>query len=157
PNDPKHLVKNYGGGYKNSPISFRSAIMFSKNTIAVQVADAVGIESVIETAHRMGITTHLEPVLPTALGASAVRPIDLCSAYSIFPAKGNRYLPMGILKVTDADGNNIESYNPQVQREVLKAETIQLMDEALEGVVTKGTGTLARGSERNGIVEGARG
>ena len=147
PNDPSHLVKNYGGGYSYSSVSCRTAIAFSKNTIAVQVAQRVGIKTVIEYAYKMGITTTLSPYLPTALGASAVRPIDLCSAYSIFAAKGDRYRPMGITRVTDAEGNALDSvrYSPQREVEIFSNtnETVRQIDEALLGVVNSGTGTAA--------------
>jgi penicillin-binding protein 1A len=159
PNDPKHLVQNYGGGYSYKGITCRTAIMFSKNTIAVQVAQKVGIKTVIDYAYKMGISTPLAPYLPTALGASAVRPIDLCSAYSIFASKGVRYHPMAVTRVTDADGNVLDAsrYAPQKEVDILKPETINQIDEALQGVVTSGTGTLARGDESTGIVEAARG
>jgi penicillin-binding protein 1A len=158
PNDPKHrVVHNYEPGYTYASITCLDAIRHSLNTIAVQAAHAVGIRTVIQYAKKMGITTELAPYLPTALGASAVRPIDLCSAYSVLPAKGNRYLPMAITRITDADGNMIEEPQPQLQNDILKPETVQQMDTAFEAVVTSGTGTLARGSEANGIVENARG
>ncbi len=159
PNDPKHrVVKNYSGKYSYGAVDCLTGIKHSMNTIAVQVARKVGIRTVIDYAHRMGITTELAPYLPTALGASAVRPIDLCSAYSVFPAKGNRLQPMAIVRVTDADGNLIEEHTPQiVKTNILKSKTLDQMNTALEAVVTSGTGTRARGTEENGIVPGAHG
>lgn len=158
PNDPKHrVVHNFGGDYSYRFIDCLSAIKFSKNTIAVQVARDVGINTVIDYAHKMGITTKLQAVLPTALGASAVRPIDLCSAYSMFSQKDGRFLPMAIIKVTDAEENLIEEHLPEIKKGFLKPETIQQIDTALEAVVTGGSGTKARGDEATGIVENARG
>ena len=157
PNDPKHrVVKNYGGGYSHRWMSCLNAIQFSKNTIAVACAKDVGINTVIDYAHKMGITTKLYPVLPTALGASEVRPLDLCSAYSVFPMKGSRCIPMGLVKVTDSDNNIIESHAPHIQREILKPNTVAMMDKALEAVVRAGTGTKARVGA-GGEIEGARG
>lgn len=158
PNDPHHrIVKNYSGGYSYRYIDCLSAIKFSKNTIAVQVAKKVGIRTVIDYAKRMGITTPLAPYLPTALGASEVRPLDLCSAYSIFPMKGNRCLPMAVVRVSDSEGNILEENRPEMKTDLLKPSTVQQMETALEAVVTSGTGTKARGTESNGIVENAHG
>lgn len=158
PNDPEHrIVKNYGGRYSHRAIDCLSAIKFSKNTIAVQVARSVGIRQVIEYAHRMGVTTPLAPYLPTALGASEVRPIDLCSAYSIFARKGSRAKPMAIVRIRDADGNILHEFSPEVEENILRPETVDMMNQALEAVVTGGTGTRARGTQANGIVENARG
>ena len=159
PNNPKKIVKNFSedGGYSYKDISCKTAIQFSKNTIAVQVADKVGINKVIEYAHRMGITNHLQPVLPTALGASEVHPLELASAYSIFPLKGNRYKPMGLVRVYDRDGNIVEENIPEIHTGILKEHTVAQMDEALEAVVTKGSGTMAREDNQGNIVENARG
>ena len=104
----------------------------------------------------MGINTKLVPVLPTALGASEVRPLDLCSAYTVFPMSGSRCIPMGLVRVTDSDGTLLEEYIPQEKTNLLKPSTISQMDEALAGVVEHGTGTAAR-SGNDGVVEGARG
>lgn len=156
--DPQHrVVKNYGGGYSHKYIDCLSAIKFSKNTIAVQVAQDVGIDTVIRYAHSMGIQTELDPYLPTALGASAVRPLDLCSAYSVLPMKGSRNLPMSIVRITDGEGNIIDEAQPQLIQNILKPETVAQMDEALAGVVQSGTGTRARGTTENGIIENAHG
>lgn len=159
PNDPSHLVKNYDGGYSYRAMTCKSAIERSTNTVAVQVAQKVGIRKVIEYANRMGISSTLAPYLPTALGASAVRPLDLCSAYSIFAAKGSRCKPIAIVRVSDADNNVLDPnrYLPQREDNILKPQTIAQIDEALVGVVTEGTGTLARGDKQSGIVDNARG
>ena len=134
-----------------------TAIRLSKNGVAVRVADRIGIKTVIEYAHRMGITTPLDPVLPTAIGASSVRPLDLCSAYSVMPMGGRRAIPMGIARVLDAEGNVIETHTPEIKTDLLKPETVQQMDQAFGAVVATGTGTKARGTQANGIIENAHG
>ena len=159
PNDPTKIVHNFSGegGYSYTEISCKTAIQFSKNTVAVQVAAKVGIKKVIEYAHKMGITTMLQPYLPTALGASEVHPLDLASAYSIMALKGNRYSPMALVRVKDQDGNIVEENIPKIQMDILKQHTVEQMDEALEAVVTSGTGTHARDDGQGHIVENAHG
>jgi penicillin-binding protein 1A len=157
PHDPKHrVVHNYEGGYTYRDVSCLTAIAKSLNTVAVQVAAKVGIHNVIKYAHAMGITSKLDPYLPTALGASAVRPLDLCSAYTVITNRGSRYKPMAIVRVVDADGV-VEEHTPDEQSNIIKPEAADMMDKAFEAVVTYGTGTLARGSQEAGIVDGARG
>jgi len=158
PHDPEHrVVHNYEGDYTYHNIDCLSAIKHSINTVAVQVAHKVGIQTVIQYAHKMGITTELAPYLPTALGASAVRPLDLCSAYTVFPNHGNRFMPMAVVQVTDVDGNIIESHQPQEETGILKPDTVDQMDKAFEAVVKSGTGTLARGYSSSDVIEDARG
>jgi penicillin-binding protein 1A len=157
PNDPSKVVKNFGGKYRYGPVSCLTAIQFSINTVAVQAAAAVGINKVISYAHRMGITTELAPYLPSALGASPVRPIDLCSAYSLIADKGVRFHPMSLIRIADSEGSVVEENEPKSEENFLKPTTVQQMDQAFEAVVTGGSGTRARGDETSGIVEGAHG
>ena len=158
PNDTKHrIVRNFGSTYSYSEVSCLDALRHSTNTVAVQVAAKVGIRTVIKYAHNMGIRSNLRPVLPTALGASEVHPLDLASAYSVFPMNGSRCLPMAIVSITDADGNVFEENYPKIRENLLKEKTTQQINTALEAVVTSGTGTKARGDGSNGIVEGAHG
>lgn len=154
PNDPKHRGV---AGETNRTLDFATAIALSSNSVAVQVANRVGIKTVIQYAHKMGITTTLAPYLPTAIGASAVRPLDICSAYSIFPMNGSRAHPMAVVRVTDANGNVVEENTPDIDTELLRPNTINQMNTAFEAVVTRGTGVAARGNPENGIIENARG
>lgn len=158
PNDPKKLVKNYSNKYSYAWMTCYNALANSTNTIAVAAAQKVGIRKVNQYAYKMGITTKLFDVLPTALGASEVRPIDLCSAYSVFAAKGTRFHPLAIVRITDADGTvlDAERYQPRREINILKQSTIEQMDKALQAVVENGTGKRARSGIR-GIIEGARG
>jgi len=154
PGDPKHRGVD---GETNRTLDFATAIALSSNSVALQVANKVGIRTVIEYAHKMGITTRLDPYLPTAIGASSVRPLDICSAYSIFPMNGSRAHPMSVVRITDGNGNTIEENTPDIEGEILKQSTVDQMNSAFEAVVTRGTGIPARGNESNGIVENARG
>ena len=154
PGDPKHRgVK----GETNTTLDFATAIAKSSNSVAVQVAYKVGIRTVIQYAHKMGITTRLDPYLPTAIGASAVRPLDICSAYSIFAMNGSRAHPMAVVRVTDGNGNVIEENTPDIETNILKQSTVDQMNTAFDAVVQRGTGVAARGNELTGIVENARG
>ncbi len=138
-------VHNYGGGYKNQNVTVLEAITHSINTVAVETAQETGIPRIISTAHRMGITSELAPYLPLALGASAVRPLELCGAYAIFAADGNRYRPTGLKLVEDSLGRMVEQDNIEQRREagILESSTVEQMNVALRSVVTNGTGTAA--------------
>ncbi|CEK19813.1 transglycosylase domain-containing protein [Chthonomonas calidirosea] len=155
PNSHKlvHDFENYTG----RSMTCKEAIARSVNTIAVQVAELVGIKTVIAYAHRMGITTPIAPYYPSAIGASAVHPLDLCVAYSVVANNGILRKPMALLRVTDAEGNIVEEHFPQEQDGLLRKSTIDQLNEAFEAVVTEGTGVAARGDDSNGIVPNAHG
>lgn len=137
------IPKNYGGRYSYANVTVRDAIRRSLNTIAVKVAVRTGLKVVTEYARRMGITTPLDEYPPLALGASAVHPIDLCKAYSVFPNEGELRMPRGILRVLDPNGELLDEPPVEEQDTRIQPSTIQQMNEALREVVRRGTGTAA--------------
>ncbi|HSV73039.1 MAG TPA: PBP1A family penicillin-binding protein [Chthonomonadales bacterium] len=137
------LPTNYGGRISHSRMTVLNAIARSTNTIAVKVAVDVGIPAVIDYARRMGITSELAPYLPLALGASAVRPIELCSAFSLFANGGQRAIPMAIRRILTRDGELIDENAPTVEDPRLRPETVEAINTALAAAVRRGTGTAA--------------
>jgi penicillin-binding protein 1A len=63
--------KNYGDRYFG-PVTLRTAFAHSLNSVAVQLAQAVGIQNVIATAKEFGIRSDLPVVPSVALGSGAV-------------------------------------------------------------------------------------
>lgn len=137
--------KNYDGRYGGT-MSMKQAIARSVNICAVRMADQIGINQVITYARMLGIKSTLEPNLSLALGSGVVTPLELCSAYGVFAAKGMRAEPISIIRINESDRNNdgalIEENRPLVHQ-VLSEQTAELMDGMFRGVVTMGTGRSA--------------
>ena len=53
-------------------ITLRQSLQQSRNISSVHLFKDVGVQNVLSTAARLGITTKLDPTLPTTLGASEV-------------------------------------------------------------------------------------
>jgi penicillin-binding protein 1A len=139
--DKKWRVKNYKGTYTHGPMRVRSAIRYSINTVAVKTALDTGLDRVIEYARRLGITTPIDKYATLALGASGVRPIELCTAYTAFAnPDGRRVQPMSIVKVIDNKDELILQNSPHLVQTNLRPETVEQMNEALREVVEQGTG-----------------
>ena len=137
--------KNYGGKYSYSSVTVLNAIKHSLNTISVKVAMETGLEKVIEYAHRMGITSKIEPYPTLALGAwgSGVKPIDLCSAYTVFANNGMRCLPNFYTRIVAANNDIIDEPSIKIEDPNIGPETITAMNTALREVILHGTGTAA--------------
>lgn len=135
--------KNYSGKYSFAPMSVLSAIKYSVNTVAVKVAMETRLKTVIDYAHRLGITSEIPPYPPIALGAAAVRPLELASAYTVFANGGKRAVPMGIKRVVAASGEDVGEVTPKLEELGLRPEAVQQMDKALREAVLYGTGTAA--------------
>jgi penicillin-binding protein 1A len=132
---------NYDERYEGV-ITLSRALAQSRNIPALKLADSIGMKTVVDYAHRFGITSNIPIYLPVALGAAEVTPIEQTSAYSVFPNDGVRIAPRYITKVTDYEGRVLEEDFPDV-KDVISARTARIMTSMLQGVVQHGTGIAA--------------
>ena len=96
---PENYSREYFG-----PVTLTKALSLSLNTVAVRLGLEVGPKTVCETAHRLGITSELEPNATIALGTSAVTPLEMASAYAAFANGGIGVQPHVIARVRTANG-----------------------------------------------------
>ena len=139
--------RNYDGKFEG-PIPLRRAFARSRNVPAVRLANRFGIEEVLRTARRFGITSPaLAPYLPVALGAAEVTLLEMTSAYSTFGNDGVRVTPRYLRKVTDYEGATQEEQLVEVS-DVVSREIARTMVALLQSVVAEGTARRARALER---------
>jgi penicillin-binding protein 1B len=148
---PANYEKEFRG-----PITLRRALEDSVNVPFVRVALALGPEAIVETAHRMGIESPLEPVPSLALGAGEVSPLELARAYALLANGGERVAPRAAFHVTDLAGRPLHEAAPQLERAFDPAE-VALVTSALEGAVNHGTGHALRELGYRGPVAGKTG
>jgi membrane peptidoglycan carboxypeptidase len=124
-------------GKELGTITLRQSLQLSRNISSVHLFKDVGVAKVLTTATSLGITTKLDPSLPTTLGASEVRMIDHLSAYSAFANGGHKVTPMDVLEVRDATGKLLESNAPQADAgtRVLPASAAYQITDILKGAV----------------------
>ena len=132
---------NYDEKFEGT-ITLRRALAQSRNIPALKLADRLSIKTVIEYAHRFGITSNLPPFLPVALGSAEITLLEQTVAFSVFPNDGVRITPRYLTKVTDYEGRVLEEDFPDV-RDVVSARTARIMTSLLEGVVQHGTAIAA--------------
>jgi len=125
------------------PMTLREALYQSTNMVAIKLGwEEVGIETVAQTARRMGIQTEIGRLPSTTIGASSVIPLQLTEAYAAFPNLGTKVRPFPILRVEDRNG--VVVWEPQPERtEVLDSLSSRIMVSMLEDVVIRGTGHTA--------------
>ncbi|MBU6429795.1 MAG: penicillin-binding protein, partial [Cyanobacteria bacterium REEB65] len=124
-------------------IPLRKALEVSNNVIAVKLINKVGVENVIETAHRLGLESTLAPNMSLALGTSEVTPLDMCAAYGVFATYGLRTEPIAYTAVEDRAGTILEQSVPRL-RQVYPSDPIKVLDDVMQGVILRGTGYEAR-------------
>jgi penicillin-binding protein 1A len=90
----------------------RRALVMSRNIPAVQVGQMEGMSKVIALARQMGITSHLDPGLSTAIGGSDVTMLQHVQGYQVFADEGKRVDLNVIKEIDDSTGQNIVSSKP---------------------------------------------
>ena len=125
------------------PISLRVALAQSRNIVAVKLLQLVGVDRVIQYAHRMGVESPLEPNLSLALGTSVISPLDQASGYSTLANQGVHIDPSPFRVVKDSMGNVVLDNLYPRETEVISAGTAYVMTTMLEDVINHGTGTNA--------------
>ena len=131
---PQNYDRSYSG-----PITLYEALAKSRNVVAVQLLERVGIPLVVNYAKRMGIGSKLAPFLSLALGASEVTLLELTEAYSTFSNQGFRFPPVFITRIVDRRDNVIyEDKGKPIKS--LDTGTAYILVDMLKGVVERGTG-----------------
>jgi len=148
PPNPPYVPENYTRKFYG-PVLLRRALAWSLNVPAVALMHQVGIEDVLDTAHRMGINTLTKPSygLSLTLGGGEVTLLDMTYAFSVFANNGTmagepipldklrpgfRQLdPVCILRVEDSQGNVIDEFKGPERREVLRPQVAYLINDIL--------------------------
>jgi penicillin-binding protein 1A len=104
--------QNFERDAYDGPMLLAQALAHSKNTVAVKLADTVGVDAVIGFARRAGVEASLPRQLSLALGTGEVTPLELVNAYATLAARGFRAQPVLVLRVRDRDGRTLEEHAP---------------------------------------------
>jgi penicillin-binding protein 1A len=132
---------NYDDKFEGT-ITLRRALAQSRNIPALKLADRIGIKTVIDYAHRFGITANIPAYLPVALGSAEITLLEQTSAFSVFPNDGVRVAPRYITKVTDYEGRILEEDFSDV-KDAISSRTARIMTSMLRDVVLHGTAVAA--------------
>jgi penicillin-binding protein 1A len=152
----------YGSDCRGS-LSLTTALARSSNTAALRLARRVGLESVVQKARDLGISSALNPVPGLALGQSEVTLLELTSAYAAIANGGIWHAPRTIRRITDAEGcqgladrrcRQAADQAPLLANPGRKATTpavSRALQSMLQAVVRQGTGRAAyRGGGEGG-------
>ncbi len=141
-NGTNYTPQNFDGQFKGV-LTVRDAIALSRNVCAVKVGQDTGIENVIDTAHKAGITAQMDPYPSLALGTCAISPLEMANAYATL-ARGGEYMePQFIRHINRADGTQIKAFHSTPETRLPSEPVYELVD-CMEDVVKKGTGTKAQ-------------
>ncbi len=153
--------KNYGGRYEPM-LTMRQGLYKSKNMVTIRIMQAVGPDYVQDYVTRFGFDKDRQPaILPTALGAGSVTPLQLAVGFGVFANGGYRVNPYLIDYVTDSSGEVIMRAKPVIAGDVkaraIDPRTAYVMNDMLRGVATHGTGARASAALKRNDIGGKTG
>ena len=121
------------------PVTLRSALAHSLNSVAVRLVGRLGVERVIRQARKLGIESPMEKNLSLSLGSSSLSLLELVRAYAVFANGGQLVEPLFVTRVTDRNGKLLEENGPET-RQVISPEISYVITDMLKNVVQSGTG-----------------
>lgn len=148
--------------------TFRNAVYNSCNPAFVKVAQGLGLDRFYKYVRAFGFyddtgielggegksqwhpkPTEIDMAVASFGQRFQITPLQLISAYGAIANGGNLMKPRIVKELTDAEGNVVEKYEPEVVRNVISQKTSETLRDVLEGVVSVGTG-------KNAYVKGYR-
>ena len=123
-------------------LTVRQALIESNNRAAVALQQQIGTGPVLRLASDAGLRG--QPDVPSlALGSGLVTPLELASAYAVFPNGGYAVRPRALSRVLDENGAVVVDERPRLER-VLDAHVAWQMVSLMQDVVERGTGSAVR-------------
>lgn len=136
------------GNYDNKylgPVTLRTALAKSLNTIAVQLLLEVGVDNLIELMRGLGIESPIPRHVSIALGTPDLTLEEVTAAYAAFPNGGRRVEPRYIDRITSDNGTVLVDNTTRLPKDqILSPELAYLVANLMEVVVQRGTGRSAQ-------------
>jgi penicillin-binding protein 1A len=135
---PENYTHEYFG-----PVTLTQALAMSLNTVAVRVGLEVGPRNVVRTAHRLGISSKLDPNASIALGTSEVSVTELVGAYATFANGGFAVSPHVVTRIRTLDGKLLYARQPEQPNQVIEPRNVAMMNSMMEQTLISGTARKA--------------
>ncbi|HUR32265.1 MAG TPA: PBP1A family penicillin-binding protein [Vicinamibacterales bacterium] len=135
---PENYDDEYGG-----PVTYRDALAHSRNVATIKAAERAGYANVAQLWSRLGVGSQPRAYPSIALGVFEATPLEMATAYTIFPNMGLERKLRHIMKVTsgEADVTRADTREP---KPIARPDTTYLVTDMLRTVINEGTGAGAR-------------
>jgi penicillin-binding protein 1A len=144
PLGPDEWAPRNASGDDPDALTLRAALIESNNRAATLLQQRIGTRPVLQLASDVGMRD-MPDVPSLSLGTGLVTPLELTTAFAMFPNTGFAVRPRGISRVIDQDGS-VAFDNPARADRVLTEQVAYQMVSMLEDVVDRGTASPARSS-----------
>ncbi len=142
-NGAVYSPENSDGQYLGR-LTLRDALAKSRNVVAVQLGQKLGIDSIANLAHRMGLSSRIAPYPSSAIGASVVQPLNLVAAYTTFANLGTPVEPRFIYRIEDRNRKVVLSREVKALAPALDPRVAYVVRDMMRDVVERGTASAVR-------------
>ena len=143
PNGDIYKPENSDGQFLGQ-LTLREALARSRNPVAVQLGQRLGMDSVAALAHALGVQSPIDIVPSSAIGASSLRPIELVTAYAAFANLGSAVEPRFVVRVEDRANRTVWAPKPVAPSLVLDPRVAFIVRDMMRDVVEHGTAQSVR-------------
>ena len=158
---PPWRPENYTQQYYGSG-TMRLGITKSRNLMTIRLAQAIGMDKVVEYATKFGVSDKLPSILAMSLGAGETTLLKLTTAYGMIVNGGHQIIPSTIDRIQNRYGQTIYRHDqrdcsdcqplkilemPVIadnREQLVEPTTAYQMVSLLEGVVQNGTGIVVK-------------
>jgi penicillin-binding protein 1A len=125
-------------------VSLLEATIRSINLVFVQLGLDIGMSATTDIARQMGVRTELLGVPSAPIGANPVNALGMASGYATLASNGVHHPPVAITRIYDTRKEKLLYDAPRSKGEaVISPSTAFIATNALQGVISGGTGTAA--------------
>jgi penicillin-binding protein 1A len=147
--------QNSSGSYSGM-ITLRQALTWSKNTVSVRIAQAMGVSYLRSYLQRFGFKQdQIPPSLTIALGTASVTPMQMAEGYAVFANGGYKVAHYVIDRILDRNDNLRAEMHPLVAGktapQVIDPRNAYVITSMLHDVATKGTGAATNALGRSDL------
>ncbi|WP_448035119.1 transglycosylase domain-containing protein [Bradyrhizobium liaoningense] len=135
---PENYTHEYFGA-----VTLTQALAMSLNTVAIRLGLEVGPKNVVRTAHRLGISSRLEPNASIALGTSEVSVVELVGAYAPFANGGLAVAPHVVTRIRTLGGKLLYMRQPEERNQVIEPRYVGMMNAMMRETLISGTAKKA--------------
>jgi penicillin-binding protein 1B len=143
-NDQVWSPENYEREY-DGIITFRRALALSRNIATIKVAEGAGYDQVADVWKRLGVGTPPKPYPSIALGVFEATPLEIATAYTVFPNLGTVRSLRHIAKI-ESGGQDVTRRPRTTSKGIAQRDTTFLVTNMMRGVINEGTGASVRGA-----------
>ncbi len=144
--------KNFDNTFRG-PVNLRTAFAKSLNTVAIRLLLDDGVDEVVRTAQRLGVTSPLRRDPTIALGSAEVTLLEQVSAFATVARLGRAFTPVYVTALEDAEGDAMQERAlfdaPASPAQALPRGVAYELVDMLENVVQEGTARAVRLPDRS--------